>query len=31
VLQAVVRIGSKAMKNNIMVGLAAAAFTAIFF
>jgi len=31
VLQAVVRSGSKAMKNNIMVGLAAAAFTAIFF
>jgi chromate transporter len=31
VLRAVVRIGSKAMKNNIMVGLAAAAFTAIFF
>src|SRR5215218_5320593 len=31
VLQAVVRIGSKAMKNNIMVGLAAAAFVGIFF
>jgi chromate transporter len=31
VLQAVVRIGSKALKNNIMVGLAAAAFVGIFF
>lgn len=31
VLQAVVRIGSKALKNRIMVGLAAAAFVAIFF
>jgi chromate transporter len=31
VLQAVVRIGSKALKNRIMVGLAAAAFIAIFF
>jgi chromate transporter len=31
VLQAVVRIGSRALKNNVMVGLAAAAFIAIFF
>jgi chromate transporter len=31
VLQAVVRIGSKSLKNRIMVGLAAAAFLAIFF
>lgn len=31
VLQAVVRIGGKALKNRIMVGLAAAAFIAIFF
>jgi chromate transporter len=31
VLQAVVRIGSKSLKNRIMVGLAAAAFVAIFF
>ncbi|MBW3564745.1 MAG: chromate efflux transporter [Acidobacteria bacterium] len=31
VLQAVVRIGSRALKNNIMFGLAAAAFIAIFF
>jgi chromate transporter len=31
VLQAVVRIGSKALKNGIMIGLAAAAFIAIFF
>src|SRR3954464_2237888 len=31
VLQAVVRIGSKALKNNIMVALAGAAFVAIFF
>src|SRR5829696_7130010 len=31
VLQAVVRIGSKALKNRIMIGLAAAAFVAIFF
>jgi chromate transporter len=31
VLQAVVRIGSKALKNRIMIGFAAAAFIAIFF
>src|SRR5678815_2098488 len=31
VLEAVVRIGRRALKNNIMVGLAAAAFIAIFF
>jgi chromate transporter len=31
VLQAVVRIGSKALKNQIMIALAAAAFVAIFF
>jgi chromate transporter len=31
VLQAVVRIGGKALKNRIMIGLAAAAFVAIFF
>ena len=31
VLEAVVRIGRRALKNNIMVGLAAAAFVAIFF
>lgn len=31
VLQAVVRIGSKALKNRIMIGLAAAAFVSIFF
>ncbi|HDZ09185.1 chromate efflux transporter [Pseudohongiella sp.] len=31
VLQAVVRIGSRALKNNVMLGLAAAAFVAIFF
>jgi chromate transporter len=31
VLQAVVRIGSKSLKNRIMIGLAAAAFVAIFF
>jgi chromate transporter len=31
VLQAVVRIGSKALKNQIMITLAAAAFVAIFF
>jgi chromate transporter len=30
VLQAVVRIGSKALKNGVMVGIAAAAFIAIF-
>jgi len=31
VLQAVVRVGSKALKNRVMVGIAAAAFVAIFF
>ncbi|WP_406600844.1 chromate efflux transporter [Microvirga rosea] len=31
VLQAVVRIGTKALKNRIMVALAASAFVAIFF
>lgn len=31
VLQAVVRVGSRALRNNIMRGLAAAAFIAIFF
>jgi chromate transporter len=31
VLQAVVRIGTKALKNSAMVGLAALAFVAIFF
>jgi chromate transporter len=31
VLQAVVRVGSRALKNNVMRGLAAAAFFAIFF
>ena len=31
VLHAVVRIGSRALKNNVMLGLAAAAFVAIFF
>jgi chromate transporter len=31
VLQAVVRIGSKALKNRVMLALAATAFTAIFF
>jgi chromate transporter len=30
VLQAVVRIGSKALKNGVMIGIAAAAFVAIF-
>src|ERR671922_645853 len=30
VLEAVVRIGKRALKNNVMVGLAAAAFVAIF-
>jgi chromate transporter len=30
VLQAVVRLGKKALKNGVMVGIAAAAFTAIF-
>ncbi|MGL4960193.1 MAG: chromate efflux transporter [Inquilinus sp.] len=31
VLEAVVRVGKRALKNNVMVGLAAAAFIAIFF
>jgi chromate transporter len=31
VLEAVVRIGKKALKNRVMIGLAAAAFIAIFF
>jgi chromate transporter len=31
VLQAVVRVGSKALKNRIMIALAAVAFVAIFF
>jgi len=31
VLEAVVRIGRRSLKNNIMIGLAAAAFVAIFF
>jgi chromate transporter len=31
VLEAVVRIGKKALKNRVMIGLAAAAFVAIFF
>jgi chromate transporter len=31
VLQAVVRIGSKALKNQVMIALAAVAFVAIFF
>ena len=31
VLEAVVRIGRRALKNNIMIALAAAAFVAIFF
>lgn len=31
VLEAVVRVGKRALKNNIMVALAAAAFIAIFF
>lgn len=31
VLQAVVRVGSRALKNNVMMALAAAAFVAIFF
>jgi len=31
VLQAVVRVGSKALRNRTMVGIAAAAFIAIFF
>ncbi|MER9061744.1 chromate efflux transporter [Mesorhizobium sp. M0408] len=31
VLEAVVRVGKRALKNNVMIGLAAAAFVAIFF
>src|SRR5215212_659466 len=31
VLEAVVRIGKRSLKNNVMVGIAAAAFVAIFF
>ncbi len=31
VLEAVLRIGRRALKNNVMVGLAAAAFVALFF
>jgi chromate transporter len=31
VLQAVVRVGSKALKNQVMIGLAAAAFVTIYF
>ena len=31
VVQAVVRVGSRALKNNVMRGIAAAAFAAIFF
>lgn len=31
VLQAVVRVGSRALKNNVMRGIAVAAFVAIFF
>jgi chromate transporter len=31
VLEAVLRIGRRALKNNVMVGLAAAAFIALFF
>ena len=31
VLEAVVRIGRRALKNNVMVGIAAAAFVGIFF
>lgn len=31
VLEAVTRIGRRALKNNVMVGLAAAAFVALFF
>jgi len=31
VIQAVVRVGSRALKNNVMRGMAAAAFIAIFF
>ena len=31
VIQAVVRVGKRALRNNIMIGLAAIAFIAIFF
>lgn len=31
VIQAVIRVGSRALRNNVMVGLAAAAFVAIYF
>src|SRR5437870_4504888 len=31
VLQAVVRIGSRALRNRVLIGIAAAAFVAIFF
>ncbi len=31
VLQAVVRVGGRALKNNVLLGIAAAAFMAIFF
>jgi chromate transporter len=31
VIQAVVRVGSRALRNNVMIGIAAAAFVAIFF
>ena len=31
VLEAVVRIGKRALKNRVMIGIAAAAFVAIFF
>jgi len=31
VMQAVIRVGSRALKNRVMVGIAAAAFMAIFF
>ncbi len=31
VIQAVVRVGKRALRNNVMLGLAAAAFAAIFF
>src|SRR5207244_1071825 len=31
VLEAVVRVGRRALKNDVMVGIAAAAFVAIFF
>ena len=31
VIQAVVRVGSRALRNNVMIGIAVAAFVAIFF